>query len=168
MIGIKRKWKNGRLVGAHIATSGKHEAKITWAKNGEATISYGEWGKKPRRWVGVLEGFEFGDGDRRNGMYNVVELHNQTIIKKCDASLLLDGVEMPADQMVFDLNRSYMSREEKRAAESAISQIVVDDQNETELRKLALVGVLFNLSQEEAKEVMKFATQLKTRNQNAH
>ena len=38
MIGIKRKWKNGRLVGVHIATSGKHEAKITWNKKGEAIM----------------------------------------------------------------------------------------------------------------------------------
>ncbi|MBQ4472632.1 MAG: hypothetical protein II942_05285 [Alphaproteobacteria bacterium] len=164
MIEISRKWNDkGRLEGARICTSGGYDVNVTWDKKGEATVVYGQIGKKHRRLVGLpSDGLEFGDSIRNHrNFFNGFIIKGQSVIKKCQASLILDGKEMPSDQMVFDLNRSYMSREEKRIVDSVMSGIETTDEKQSELRKLALVGRLFNLSQEEAKQVVVFATHLK-------
>ena len=164
MIEINRKWNDkGRLEGARICTSGGYEVNVTWDKRGEATVVYGNLGKKPRRLVGLPStGLEFGDSIRNHrNLFNGFVLRGQSIIKKCQASLILDGKEMPSEQMVFNLNRVYMSREEKRIIDSAMSGIKIADERQAELYKLVLVERLFNLSQKKAKQVVAFATQLK-------
>ena len=170
MIEINRRWSNkGRLEGAHICTSGGYEVDVAWDKNGEATVVYGQLGKKHRRLVGLpSDGLEFGDSVKNHrNFFNGFVLKGQSVIKKCQASLILDGKEMPTDQMDFNLNCSYMSREEKRIVDSVMLGIETTDQKQSELRKLALVGKLFNLSQEQAKEVVDFATRLKIRDRAA-
>ena len=150
MISVTRRWsKKGRLEGARVCTSDGY-TDITWAKNGEATVLYGKFGKKPRRIIGLpSEGMEFGDSvGRQRNVFNGFLVRRQSIIKKCQASFILDGKEMPSDQTVFDLNRSYKSRQEI-ATEKLIT-----------LRKL------FDLSEEEAQKVVAFTGRLKSERSN--
>ena len=146
MIYVNRKLNNkGRLESASIRTSYGYEVDVVWAKNGEATVVYGKQGKKHRRLVGLPpEGLEFGDSvGRQRNLFNGFILRRQSIVKKCEASLILDGKEMPTDQMVFDLNRSYKSRQEVTC------------------EKLMALSQLLDLSKDEAKEVFAFAGRLK-------
>jgi hypothetical protein len=146
MIEVRREWdEKSRLKRAHIMTSGGTNVTVSWAKNGEATIFYGRRGQKPRRLVGLPpDGMEFGDsvGNQRN-VFNGFVVKHQSIIKKCEASLILDGKEMPSNQMVFDLNRSYLSRQDK------------------EIMKLEIVAEIFGLSLDESRQVASFARNLR-------
>ena len=145
MITVKRQWnQKGQLKSVAIATSGGKQAVIKWDKHGESTLLYGQEGRKQHRVVGVKE-FEMGDGEGRTFRANVIEVRGQRIIKKTDSSLMLDGKEMPEDQMVFDLNKEYMSREEKQV----------------EIRKMAILGKLLGLERKEVKQVIDYANNLK-------